>query len=279
MLLLCQANAFAVVIDLGDAADFAVLGLDGADVTISSEATTVTGDVGIGPNNTGDLLKATINGTLFVDPTASPNIHGDLNVTGGQLAQDLTQASDDALAASLAAAALTSTQTFGDITDSTAITADQICNVILLNSLDLVKETLTLSGGADDFFLFNVTNGFSLNGSLIVLDGGLTSDHVLFNFSETGTGDVDIFKDTSIAYGTFLAPNRDVTLDKATLYGAILSGGKIVVHSGAQLTFTPFTPPPPPPPPEIPEPASLMLMGLGLAGLGFGHRRKKTRTI
>ena len=279
MFLLVQANAFAVLIDLGDAADFAVLGLDGADVTISSGATTVTGDVGIGPNNTGDLLKATITGTLFVDPTASPNIHGDLNVTGGQIAQDLTQASDDALAASLAATALTPTQTFGDITNSTTITADQICNVILLNSLDLVKDTLTLSGGAGDFFLFNVTNGFTFNGSLIVLDGGLTSDHVLFNFSTTGTGDIDIFKDTAVAYGTFLAPTRDVTLDKATLYGAVLSGEKIVVHSGAQLNFTPFSPPPPPPPPEIPEPASFMLMGLGLASLGFGHRRKKTRTI
>ena len=273
-----QASAHACLIDLGAADDFALLGLTDADVTIGSEATTINGDVGIGPNNTGDLLKATINGTLFIDPTATPNVHGDLIVIGGSVTQDLTQPVLDALLASAAAAALLPTQTFGDITTSTTITSDQMCNVILLNSLDLVKKTLTLDGNPDDYFIFNVAHGFSLSSSIIQLSGGVTAGHVLFNFPDPGASksdDIFIFKsqDVTQAYGTFLAPHRNVSLDKAGLYGAILSGGEILVHSGAQLNNVPFQSQSSTP---TPEPGSFALISWGLASFWFQRRRQYT---
>ena len=53
----------------------------GAKLVISEGATKITGDVGLGANGTGSLLKAKIDGKLFLDPTAHPDIHGDLTVT------------------------------------------------------------------------------------------------------------------------------------------------------------------------------------------------------
>ena len=57
---------------LGAAGNYTVLGLAGAKLVISEGATKVTGNVGLGANGTGALLKAKIEGTLFLDPTAHP---------------------------------------------------------------------------------------------------------------------------------------------------------------------------------------------------------------
>ena len=56
---------------LGAAGQFSVLGLSGAYVVISEGGTLISGNVGLGPKNTGSLLKATITGTLSLDPSAS----------------------------------------------------------------------------------------------------------------------------------------------------------------------------------------------------------------
>jgi hypothetical protein len=69
--------------NLGQAGNFAVLGINGADFDISSPGTSITGNVGLGPNSTGSLIKAHINGTLFKDPTSSATIGSDLNQSHG----------------------------------------------------------------------------------------------------------------------------------------------------------------------------------------------------
>src|SRR5882724_5871860 len=75
---------------LNSAAAYTVLGNSFANIVFGSSATLITGDVGVGPHDTGSLEKATIAGTLFLDPTANPSIHGDLVATGGIVAKDLT---------------------------------------------------------------------------------------------------------------------------------------------------------------------------------------------
>ena len=67
---------------LNSAAAYTVLGESFANIVFGSVATLITGDIGVGPDDTGSLEKATINGTLFIDPTANPSIHGDLVATG-----------------------------------------------------------------------------------------------------------------------------------------------------------------------------------------------------
>src|SRR5207247_3015655 len=91
---------------LGQAGGYAVFimgNVAGTKSAISEAGTKITGHVAVGPSASGsssDLLKATIDGTLFLDPAAIVGIHPDLIVTGGVANQSLTAARNDALAAS-----------------------------------------------------------------------------------------------------------------------------------------------------------------------------------
>jgi hypothetical protein len=238
---LIAGTANATFVELGTAGAYTVLSTSidnkGADFGIGSGATTITGDVALGPNSSGTVEKATINGNLFVDSTSTTSIHSDVVVTGSTfLNQNLSGAVADAFAASNFFKSLAPTQTFADITGDFTITGTAGRNVISLNSVN-EQGTLTINGSSTSQFVFNITAGFILNGGSIVLAGGVTPDNVLFNFNGAGDG-ITLNKPVGDAMGIFLAPQRDIILDKATLIGAIIGGGdgnKLVVHSGATL--------------------------------------------
>ena len=80
--------------------------------------------------------------------------------------------------------------------------------MIQLGGVDMVKGTLTLSGTPSSVFIFNVTGGFNFSSSQMVLAGGVNPNNIIFNFVGTGP-DVNIFK-TTVVYGTFLAPYRNI---------------------------------------------------------------------
>src|SRR5260221_10396011 len=91
---------------------------------------------------------------------------------------------------------------------------------------------------------FNVAAGFTCNGCSIVLaattPGGnpIRPQNVLWNFLGAGN-DVSISKPVAAAQGIFLAPGRNLLLDKASLTSALIGaarGLKRLVHSGAKLT-------------------------------------------
>ena len=271
----------AAVIDLGDAADFLFLamtdGTDGGSITISSSSS-ATGKLGIGPSGsydksgTGDVI-----GNVLLAPGVTTAISG----TGspGTLIpnSDLTQAIADALQASQDISLLASTQVFIDITNSQTIIGNGGLNVISLNSIGLGgSDALTLSGGAADFFIFNVAAGFDMGGSSdILLSGGALASHVLFNFSTAGS-DLGISA-SGIGLGTILAPHRDFVLHGALVNGAILAND-IRVTSGGVANQVSFETPQdgeeePPTTPVIPEPSTLSLMGLGLAAASGLIRR------
>ena len=225
------ANAF---FGLGAAGGFTVLGLSGANVVISEGATLVRGNVGLGPNDTGDLLKAKIDGALILDPTSNPDIHPDLQVTGGIISLNLNPAVNAALAANANLAALASSQTFGDITKSTTLTGNGSVNVISLKSVNMVKGTITITGSSSDVFVFNVAGQFNFSSSQIKLVG-VSANNILWNFPVTGTGDINIFKDVTVAYGVFLAPNRNIVIDHTVTTGEVIGGGQIRIHSAATV--------------------------------------------
>src|SRR5438132_990412 len=216
---------------LGLADNFAILGLKGANLIISEGATKIIGDVGAGPMDTGTLLKSTVQGNLFIDPTATLDIHSDFKVTGNVTSKDLSPEVADALAASACAANLPTTQSLGDITTATTITGNGGLNVIAVESVDIVKETLTISGGPNDIFIFNVAGDFIFNGSQMVLSGGVMANHILWNFPTAGS-DILFFKPVAVANGTFLAPLRSYIQDHGQLNGAVIGGWGQVVLSG-----------------------------------------------
>ena len=91
--------------------------------------------------------------------------------------------------------------------------------------------------------VFDVTSGFACNRCGIVLAAttlGATPippQNVLWDFIGTG-GDVSISKPVSAAQGIFLASDRNLLLDKASLTGTVIgaeNGLRLRVHSGAQL--------------------------------------------
>jgi choice-of-anchor A domain-containing protein len=223
---------------LGAAGTYTVLGLEGANLIISEGATKITGDVGLGKNGTGSLLKATIDGKLFLDPTAHPDIHKDLTVTGGIVIKSMAAETADALAANLALAALPPTQpAIGQITGNTTITGGPGSNVISLAGVNMVKGTLTISGSASSLFIINVTGAFNFSSATMVLTGGVQPNNIIWNFIGPG-GDINIFKPGTQAYGTFLAPYRNMIQDHATLNGRYIgaTGGlSIKIHSAATV--------------------------------------------
>jgi hypothetical protein len=223
---------------LGAAGNYTVLGLAGANLIISEGATNIKGNVGLGANGTGSLLKAKIDGTLFLDPTAHPDIHPDLTVTGGIVIKSMAAENADALAANLALAALAPTQPpIGQITSSAVISGGPGLNVVSLAGVNLVKGTLKISGSASSLFVINVTGGFNFSSSQMLLAGGVQPNNIIWNFIGPGA-DVNIFKTVTVAFGTFLAPFRNIIQDHATLTGRYIgasNGLTLKIHSAATV--------------------------------------------
>jgi uncharacterized repeat protein (TIGR01451 family) len=224
---------------------YAVFGLNNVTLSSTGGATGaynnpgVTGDVAIG-GGTGSLLKSVINGRVFVDSSAHPDIHSDFSVTGGVFSnQNLSGDKTVVLALSAQLAAMAPTQTFGDITGDLTISRTAQLNVIRVNLVNLTKKTLTLNGHSTDTFIINVTSptaNFVLNNSKILLSGGLTANHVTVNFPGTG-GSLSIYKASTVPVvnGTILAPQRDIVIDNPPVLGSVI-GSTIDIHSGAKVT-------------------------------------------
>jgi hypothetical protein len=229
---------------LGAAGQFAVLGINGGVVDLNGSS--VVGDVGLGPRETSTLQKATVTGRFIYDPTATADLsrlNKNVSVSGGVAASDLSQAAADANAASSADAALPPTQTLGDVTASVTLAGNGGTNVVSLRSLTYSSGgSLTLRGGANDVFVVNVAGGFTFYRGQIRLVGGVTADHVLFNFPTAGPL-IDLSKSADVIYGTFLAPHRSVNYhDPAFFHGAVIARG-ISIHSNGDLNFAGFNPP------------------------------------
>jgi hypothetical protein len=226
----------ATLAGLGSAGAFAVLDVNGGQFSITGSS--IVGNVGLGTNTSGVVRGTNVTGTIDVAHTASARFRNDF-VTGGKAAEVMTQVQDDANAASTAYAALTPTQTFGNLKASQTITGNGGTNVISVTSVDFTNKTLTLKGGAKDVFVINVTHDFDFNNSKIVLTGGVTANHVVFNFSHAAST-VDITNSANVS-GTFLDPHGSLTLDSSASFNGELIAKNVDVHADAKLTATAFS--------------------------------------
>jgi choice-of-anchor A domain-containing protein len=141
-----------------------------------------------------------------------------------------------ALAANTALGALSPTQTLGAITSSGTITGTPGTNVIRLAGVNMVKGSLTISGPIGSVFIINVTGGFNFSSSQMVLSGGVQANNIIWNFIGAGA-DINIFKPATQAYGTFLAPYRNVIQNHAALNGRYIGAGglSLTIHSAATV--------------------------------------------
>ena len=142
----------------------------------------------------------------------------------------------------------------------------------------IAGTSFTINGTGDQFFVANIsTGGLAFDGS-IVLTGGITSDHVLFNFDagsfETNTGGDPLMINTggNPTTGTYLDPNGPFQITDTLLNGRIFGGNSL--DSG--ITNSTIIAPSPVPAPVIgSEPASLGVVTAGLVAFGILGRRRR----
>jgi hypothetical protein len=96
--------------------------------------------------------------------------------------------------------------------------------------------------------------------------GGVQPGNIFWDFNGPG-GDVTISSMSSDqrVYGTFLAPDRNLTADHAIVEGRLIAGGSgslLNIHSGSQISV-------------VPEPgiATLLVVGAAFAGFSRAARR------
>ena len=161
------------------------------------------------------------------------------------------------------ASSLAATQTFTTINGTTTITGNGGLNVIDVANIDNAK--LTLSGTANDFFLFNVSNAIQTNQPM-TLSGGVTPSNILFNL--TGTGTVAVFQTSGgdVSFGTYLATNGGrFQFSNLNLTGRLINvGGDVQFVSGSMI-------------PAIPEPGIFALVAIGAIAFVFAVRESRRR--
>ncbi len=280
--------AAAVSVGLGAAADFAVLVTNGGTLTINS-ATTLIGDVGYSRDSTSATNQkvTTFTGGVFVHSTANfsytaatfdPSEGFHYGSSDPAVDLKLDSANADALAASATIALLSPTHTEtgagGTVALGALLDRDVVINrvapvnVINLSSIDLNSDTLILVGEPNDLFLFNVASTLQWSDSRLILEGGVSSAGVLFNFPNGAGGPTAVInKSGTVWRGTILAPGGSVIYHNPADFEGEIIAKNIDLHSEFNLTASPLT--------IIPEPATTLLVGSGIVfGSGILLRRR-----
>lgn len=286
MMLGISTPSHATSISLGEAGGYAAIELGGsstATVFMGNDTTRIYGDLGIGPNSTYYLQKGTVTGKTYIglSATGTTGFKGTIDTS-----RNLLNAFADATAASSAFQSLGGTLL--TIKNGQTINGNGGDNIYsLINPGTFNNMTFTINGSANDYFIFNVTGDFDFASSTILLSGGATADHVLWNVIGTDPGDPIVLSVSGAFVGTILAPYRAIRVDHLSVYGQLIAGNDSVfsgltssssdlsIHSDADLYFISFSPVSPHP---VPEPASLPLIVSGIACIAvykFGSARLK----
>jgi hypothetical protein len=262
------AGAIPAGLDLGTDNNYAFIDLGAT--TLGWNSGPVAGNVLFGLGLTANLSGGnnggiTNGGVLFHDSSATINGALQNPITQTLVSNTITQnAATIAQNVSSFASSLAATQNFTTINTTTTITGNGNLNVIDVANIQNAK--LTLSGTANDFFLFNVSNAISTNQPM-TLSGGVTPDHILFNL--TGTGTVAVFQTSGgdVSYGTYLATNGGkFQFSNLVLTGRLINiGGDVQLVSGSSI-------------PAVPEPGTFALVSIGAIVLG-AFKKSRSRDL
>jgi choice-of-anchor A domain-containing protein len=254
-------------VDLGSAGNFTMLALTGGidDSGPLTGANTVNGPVGVASAGQKFSASGSVKYTgpiyLHTGDTFQSSAPG---VPAPQMSAAidsmLAQAKADAFAASNFASGLAATASYGTINNTMSITENSAGTYVFnINTISFSGgKTLTLDAPSGSNYILNVSGAITLSPGSILLAGGLTSDHVLINY--TGTKDIQFSGggNSSKVFGTLLAPNVTVGLHPGEIVGSLIAGG-ITMSSGAVVV------------PEV-MPSSVIFGFIGFV-VAFGSRR------
>jgi hypothetical protein len=263
------AQAIPAGLDLGTDNNFAFIDLGSS--TLGWNSGPVGGSVlfGLGLHanlsggNNGGLTNG---GVLFHDSSA--NISGSLqNPVTETLVPSTTTSNAATIAQNVSsfASSLAATQSVGTtINSTTTITGNGGLNVI--DVANITNAKLTLSGTANDFFVFNVSNAVMTNQPM-TLTGGVSAANILFNL--TGTGTVFQTSGGDVSFGTYLATNGGkFQFSNLNLTGRLINiGGDVQLVSGSMIPVVP-----------VPEPGTLALVGIGAIAFASAAKASRRRT-
>jgi hypothetical protein len=283
-------SASAGSVDLGSAANYAVVGMGGissahADFEVYQSGTIVNGNVAVGPfSNWTHGIDATINGRVDNDPSNTvPAITG--TISGGFQTTSTGGIVADARLASTMAAALAATQTFTTLVENQIIVGNGGLNVIRITDDVTLKKGLTLQGGSSDQFIFQLVAADAPSAKTLTLSGAVMNitnvnvDNIFWDLNGLG-GSVAI-SSGAFVYGTFLAPDRGILVDNAAIEGRVIGGGgyqdshsnSLSIHSSSHINSPDQGPPTPTPGVPLPSAAGAGIALMGVLGLSRRHRR------
>jgi hypothetical protein len=305
--LMVQVTAHAAF-SLGEGVNFAVYGFGtGFTDQLQPGALTVNGNVGVGPGGdsllggagvviSGQLVYSgtisaanfsasggpiTINGSTFnLSGTTATQIANGL--AAGQLLQNnpvalQTMTDLENLYTSVKGLSVTAGAPSGALTSDFLWNGNGGDNVASLTSFGYSSgDTLTLNGSASDYFVFNISGGWSMSGDAeIILGANVNPDHVLFNMLKTadgGTGADATASGGSVGFGVILGLDRNITFDTPSggWTGRLFSDSDKTIHLFSHATINQPNPGP------VPEPGTASLAALAIAVLAL---RRKLRIL
>jgi hypothetical protein len=186
---------------LGAAEEFAIIASD----TITETAphlTEVTGDVGLDPGTDVQLLVAQVDGDIHISNTASATADADLNTAYVIVANE------------------GATAVVGTVNLATQVTP-YFAGVYFSPSDLLLDGTITLSGAADDVFIFQASTGSLtvLADSVVLIVGGAQACNVYWQVGSSAT-----LGTNSTFVGTILAATSIAAQNGARIEGRLLAG-------------------------------------------------------
>jgi hypothetical protein len=242
-------------INLGSAADYGILGLDGSIINLSSGPLRVNANVGVGDNGTLNFSGGgQINGRVDHSASATLNTGGN-TITGGTDQIDFSGIQSDVQNLVTSLNSLSPTETLSSITNPTTLTSTGSQNVVsVTGDIHLSGGNLTLSGAPGDVFVFKIGGTMELSGNTnIVLTGGLTANDVVWDF--LGSGSQFQTSGQSDTAGIFLAPDRVININGGVHESEFISGETLSFQSNPVINPIPV-------PEVIPSWMTLSVIGL-----------------